>query len=111
LAIALLVGLDLATLAAMALLAPAPTSRFLVGFAGTARAYHLEPVLRGAAGARLRRPEAGDALRGRVRAVRMDAPAHHGGAQWCPGAGAAPSRNGRCRTPRVVRASRPSGLG
>jgi hypothetical protein len=50
LTIVLLVGLYLVTLAAMALLAPARATRFLMGFAGTARTHYLELALRGIAG-------------------------------------------------------------
>jgi uncharacterized protein YjeT (DUF2065 family) len=47
----LLVGLYLVGLAAAALLAPDRAARFLLGFAGTARAHYLELALRGLAGA------------------------------------------------------------
>ena len=51
LSIVLLVGTYLVSLAAVALLAPTHASRFLLGFAGSARVHYLELVLRAVAGA------------------------------------------------------------
>ena len=50
LGIVLLVGVYFVTLAAVAMFAPCQAKRFLLGFAGTARAHYIELTLRAAAG-------------------------------------------------------------
>jgi hypothetical protein len=91
LAIVLLVGLYLVTPAAMALLAPARASRFLLGFAGTARVHYLELVLPGVAGRAFVVQARGCAAGARSRRSGGRSCSPQRGSRWCPGAGTAPS--------------------